>query len=189
MYHNTVYPEVYHQLRQRIACIGLGGVLGNDVFQGGVRNFHESKCRESFLNKPVHGDAKGCKAQHALLYGGTLANGKVQVKVRISHGRVLRELVAGQRFEPGEDVTCYGGWLLPAPSETEKHTYMSHIPGTDYVLDGLEFSNQFPTEGGAGLKLGYAMGLRPKCEDRVWEHVIATSGIGYMANTTTACPQ
>ena len=152
-------------------------------------NFHEALCRESFKNKPVHGDAKGCKAQRALLNGGTLANGKVHVKVRMSHGRVLRELVAGKRFEPGEDVTCYGGWLLPAPRETDKHTYMRHIPLTDYVLDGLEFSNQFPSEGGAGLRLGYSVALRPTCEDRAWEDVIASTGIGYMANTTTACPQ
>ena len=32
------------------------------------------------------------------------------------------------------------------------------------------------------------MSLTPQCEDQRWEAVIASSGIGYMANTVTRCP-
>jgi hypothetical protein len=128
-------------------------------------------------------------AQRALFNAGTLANGKVVVQVRKSHGRYLRQLVAGQDFQVGEDVTCYGGWLTRAPEETDEHTHTRRIPSTDYVLDGLEFSNQFPVGSAAGLKLGYMEALLPMCEISAWENTIASTGIGYMSNTTTACPQ
>jgi hypothetical protein len=120
--------------------------------------------------------------------GGTLHNGKVTIELRKSHGRMLRELIARVRFEPGDDVTCYGGFVMPAPPPSDEHTHMRHIPSTDYVLEGLPFSNCFPETMGAVCHLGYRIPLKPSCVDPDWTKMIATSGIGYMANTVTKCP-
>jgi hypothetical protein len=117
-----------------------------------------------------------------------LANGMVTVEFRQSHGRMLRELIAQTRFEPGADVTCYGGFVKPALTETDSDTHMRHIPLTDYVLEGLPFSNCFPTQPGAVFQLGYSVPLQPRCEDTAWTKIIESNGIGYMANTVTKCP-
>jgi hypothetical protein len=162
---------------------------GRPDFASDPSTFHEILCRESFRNNPVVGVTKGCQAQRALFYGGTLDNGKVALVKHLSHGVMLRELVAKMRFEEGDYVTCYGGLLGLAPSEeTELDTHMRHIPSTDYVLEGLPFSNCFPQQLGAVCALGYTVPLRPRCDDPAWEQVITSTGIGYMANTVTKCP-
>jgi hypothetical protein len=121
-----------------------------------------------------------------------LDNGKLAVEVHWSHGVQLRELIAGIRFEPDEVVTCYGGFVEKAPVLTESdvnmHTHVRQIPGTDYVLEGEPLSNCFPLKQGAMFDLGYSVSLKPQCADPRWAKVIASSGIGYMANTVTRCP-
>ena len=150
--------------------------------------FKETLCRKSFLNKMLRGRADGIQAQRALFAGGTLQNGKVRIEQRTSHGVIIRELVAGTRFEPGADVTCYGGFMERKPPEKEEHTHMRGIPSSDYVLNGIMFSNCFPTKSGAAFDIGPPVSLTPHCDDARWEEVIASSGIGYMANTVTRCP-
>jgi hypothetical protein len=150
--------------------------------------FQETICRNSFMDRRLQGSASGIAAQRALLTGGTLQNGKVKVEQRISHGMVIRELIAGIRFEPGADVTCYGGFVEKRPPETEEHTHMRGIPASDYALNGILFSGCFPIKPGAALKIGHSVALTPQCEDQRWEAVIASSGIGYFANTVTRCP-
>jgi hypothetical protein len=136
----------------------------------------------------VFGTTKGIQAQRALFHGGTLANGKLAVELCPSHGRMLRELVAKVRFEAGDDVCCYGGFVTLAPEEADSDTHMRHIPSTNYVLDGLPFSKCFPTRLGGVFELGYQVPLHPRCVTPAWEKVIETSGIGYIANTITKCP-
>jgi hypothetical protein len=172
-------------------CVGSCGEYGNE-FDKDPATFHESLCRKSFEQQPVFGITKGCKAQRVLLHGGTLDNGKVAVEWRWSHGLELRELIARKRFECGEVVTCYGGFAIKAPVVSEDEvgmdSHMRQIPGTDYVLEGAPFSNCFPVKQGAMFDLGYSAGLWPKCDHPGWAKVIASSGIGYMANTVTKCP-
>jgi hypothetical protein len=136
----------------------------------------------------LFGVTKGCRAQHALLHGGTLKNGKVAVDRRCSHGIRLRELVARIRFEVGDVVTCYGGLVKAAPSETDSDTHMRHIPLSDHVLDGLTFSNCFPEKVGSVLDHANTVSLQPRCQDPEWEKIIVSNGVGYMANTVTWCP-
>lgn len=136
----------------------------------------------------MFGVTKGCRAQHALLHGGTLKNGKVSVDRRCSHGIRLRELVARIRFEAGDVVTCYGGLVKAAPSETDSDTHMRHIPLSDHVLDGLPFSNCFPEKIGSVLDHANTVSLQPRCQDPEWEKIIVSNGVGYMANTVTWCP-
>jgi hypothetical protein len=152
--------------------------------------FHEQLCRNSFLRNPVSDGGAGIEAQRALLRGGTLLNGKVQVVSHWSHGQELRDLIAGVKFLPLEDVTCYGGQLGLAPPKNDGHTHMRHVPLSDYVLDGIEFSRTFPvaTTHGVGNKYGFMVPLQPQCVNPVWSDMIASSGIGYMANTHTICP-
>lgn len=171
------------------SCVGSGGD-GNHEFDTDPATFHESLCRKSFAQRPAFGVAKGCKAQRALFLGGTLDNGKVAVEVHWSHGVQLRELIAVTRFEPNDVVTCYGGLVEKAPvvKNPDGHTHTRQIPGTDYVLEGEPFSNCFPVKQGAMFALGYSVSLRPQCADPRWAKVIASSGIGYMANTVTRCP-
>jgi hypothetical protein len=138
------------------------------------------------MRDPVFGTGTGIQAQRALLYGGTLANGKVAVEFHPSHGLMLRELIAKVRFDPGDDVTCYGGLLMPAPKKEKDSD--THVPSVPFVLEGLQFSESFPTTLGGMYELGYHVPLRPRCETPAWEAVIATSGLGYMANTVTKCP-
>jgi hypothetical protein len=140
----------------------------------------------------VSGGGKGIRAQRALLEGGTLANGKVGVMFKTSHGHCIRELVARVKFHRGEVVTCYGGFLerVPGP-ETDEHwlTHMRHIPLNDHVLNGLEFSNTFPASNSIVLgKLGYREWLHPRGVGPEWIRIIESSGLGYMANTVTKCP-
>ena len=78
--------------------------------------------------------------------------------------------------------------MAPAPPDSDLHTHMRHIPLTDYVLEGLPFSNCFPKEAGAVFQLGYSVPLQPRCEDPAWTKIILSNGIGYMANTVTKCP-
>jgi hypothetical protein len=167
-------------------------VDGRQEFPQDPATFHEILCRRSFANRPVFGVAKGCKAQRALLHGGTLENRKLAVEVHWSHGVLLRELIAQVRFEHKDVVTCYGGFAEKAPvvkkSDVNMHTHMRQIPGTDYVLEGEPFSNCFPVKQGAMFDLGYSVPLRPQCADPRWAKVIASSGLGYMANTVTRCP-
>jgi hypothetical protein len=152
-------------------------------------DFHESLCRRSFEVLPVVGHGTGSVAQRALLSGGTIDNGKIAITWRKSHGVMLRELITLIRFEAGDCVTCYGGFVEPAPGESEHHTHMRHIPSSEYVLNGLPFANGFSTQPGAVSGLGYRVCLSPHCGDSQWDRVIATSGAGYMANTVTQCPQ
>lgn len=168
-------------------CIG-SSYEGRPDFDSDPTTFHETLCRDSFRQNPVPDKAKGCQAQRALLHGGTLDNGQLSVEVRWSHGRMLRELIAKARFEQGEIVSCYGGFVTPAPLETNLHTHMRHIPLTDYVLEGLPFADCFPVKLGAMFKLGYNVALRPRCKNPAWDKVITSSGVGYMANTVTRCP-
>ena len=130
----------------------------------------------------------GIQAQRALWLGGTLENGKVTIEMRRSHGRMLRELIARVRFEPGDDVTCYGGFVVPVPPQSDEHTHMRNLPSTDFVLEGLPFSTCFPQTGGAVSHLGFQVPLKPSCVDPAWTNIIASNGIGYMANTVTNCP-
>jgi hypothetical protein len=177
--------------RLSTSCVGSCGE-GRSEFDKDPATFHESLCRKSFEERPVFGITKGCKAQRVLLRGGTLDNGKVAVEVRWSHGLQLRELIAVKRFEHEEVVTCYGGFAIKAPKVMETKvrmdSHMRQIPGTDYVLEGAPFSDCFPMKQGAMFDLGYSARLRPTCENPEWAKVIASSGIGYMANTVTKCP-
>lgn len=172
--------------RDCFLCVGRGNGIKSG-FASRPERFHEELCRKSFRQDPVFGAAKGCQAQRALIHGGTLANGKVAVEVRWTHGRKLRELIAKVRFEPNEDVSCYGGFLQQAPSETDRHTHMRHVPLTDYVLEGQPFAGCFPVEEGF-TKFTLGVPLSPRCGDPAWDQVITSNGIGYMANTVTKCP-
>ena len=137
----------------------------------------------------VFGAGTGIQAQRALFHGGTLRNGKLAVEFRQSHGRMLRELIAKVRFEAGDDVSCYGGFLMPAPKkEKDSDTHMRRIPSSNFVLEGLQFSECVPTTLGGVYQLGYHLALHPRCEAPAWQEVITTSGLGYMANTVTKCP-
>ena len=150
--------------------------------------FHESLCRASFKQTPVVGDhGTGIDAQRAILFGGTLSNGKLQLQKRVSHGVAIRELIAMQDFPHGQIVTCYGGLLELAPTD-KKQTHMRCIPATNYVLNGVEFSKCFPCEHGAELALGVYVSMLPRCQTVGWATVICTTGLGYMANAVTRCP-
>jgi hypothetical protein len=162
----------------------VNGVL-ND-FHTAPHNFHEILCRASFKENPTSG--KGCRAQRALLHGGTILNGKVSVQVRHDHGRAVRELVCLKDVPPLEVVTCYGGFVGLAPAEKDEHTHMRHIPASGYVMDGDAFSSTMPEGNSAVSKLGVKIPLYPRCDDEKWASVVAGSGIGYMANTVTKCP-
>ena len=151
--------------------------------------FHEYLCRQSFLQKPVpsrHGT--GIDAERAILTGGTLSNGQLQVQMRDCHGVRLRELIPMRGYKPGAIVTCYGGFVGLAPPKGEHHTHMRQIPTTNYVLDGEEFSDCFPFQNGAVFGLGHTLAMTPRCENRAWEDIIRSTGLGYMANTITKCP-
>ena len=133
---------------------------------------------------------RGIAAQRALLYGGTLANGMVRLVKRRSHGRDIRELVAGVVFEAGDDVTCYGGMVSKQPSimtaqSKLQQTHVRNIPSSDYVLDGLEFSKCVPDE---PYPVENDKLLFPDCNDKRWTNVLLNTGVGYMANTVTKCP-
>ena len=141
------------------------------------------------MRDPVFGKGTGIQAQRALFQGGTLSNGKLAVEFHKSHGLVLRELIAKVRFETGDDVTCYGGFLMSAPKkEKDSDTHMRHIPTSNFVLEGRQFSECFPTTVGGVFQLGFQVSLHPRCGTTAWEEVIATNGLGYMANTVTKCP-
>jgi hypothetical protein len=131
----------------------------------------------------VLGTGKGSIAQHALKYGGTLANGKVFVRFGRSHGHDLNALIAGVDFFHHDVVTIYGGAACLAPEEKAEDTHMRHIRLSDYVLNGLAFASAFPKEFSPD---GQTMGPRGLNEE--WTRLIETSGIGYMANTRTRCP-
>jgi hypothetical protein len=149
-------------------------------------SFHEILCRQSFERHPTRG--KGKPAQWALFNAGTLDNCKVHVNILESHGIPLRELVAGVRFEPGDDVTLYGGLLEPGRIETDLDTHTRHIPLNDWVLNGQMFSESFPSGQGGTYNLGIREKLTPRCKSKEWERVIRTTGLGYLANTVTKCP-
>lgn len=151
--------------------------------------FHESLCRQSFLDRPVVGrHGKGIDAERAIMTGGTLSNGQLQVQIRQSHGVRLRALIAMVTYMPNDIVTCYGGFLERAPPKAEAGTHMRSVPLTSFVLNGEEFSNCFPSHHGAEFDLGRTMSMTPRCVDRAWEDVINSTGVGYMANTVTKCP-
>jgi hypothetical protein len=158
--------------RDCFLCVGRGNGIKSG-FASRPERFHEELCRKSFRQDPVFGAAKGCQAQRALIHGGTLANGKVAVEVRWTHGRKLRELIAKVRFEPNEDVSCYGGFLQQAPSETDRHTHMRHVPLTDYVLEGQPFAGCFPVEEGF-TEFTLRVPLSPRCGDPAWDQIIAS---------------
>ena len=123
------------------------------------------------------------------MHGGTLANGKVSVQVRHSHGRALRELVTEVDFQSGDVVTCYGGFACRAPvDEKDEHTHMRHIPSSDLVLNGLPFANTFPDDHSTTQRLGWMVPLKPRSGDKKWDKVISDTEIGYMANSVTSCP-
>ena len=166
-------------------CLGSSSD-GEWQFDSDPLTFHEELCRQSFRCNPVFGISKGVQAQRALFHGGTLKNGKVALEWKESHGVMLRELIAKTRFKPGEDVTCYGGFVELAPPVSDEHTHMRHIPLTDYVLEGLPFANCFPTKRGKVVSLGYDVPLHPRCDDPSWAKVIVSNGIGYMCNTSEA---
>ena len=168
-------------------CTLIGPVNGvlND-FHTSPHNFHEILCRASFKKNPTNG--KGCRAQRALLHGGTILNGKVSVQVRHAHGRAVRELVCLEDVPPLGVVTCYGGFVGLAPDEKDEHTHMRHLPASDYVMDGDAFSSTIPEGNSAASKFGVEIPLFPCCDNEQWAFVVASSGIGYMANTMTKCP-
>jgi hypothetical protein len=140
------------------------------------------------VNRPVWGSSNGIQAQRALLNGGTIQNGKVSIQLRMSHGVVIRELIARIRFQPRDDVTCYGGFVEKQPPEGEEDTHMRRIPLTNYVLNGIAFSGCFPSQSGGVFRVGPGVSLKPQCADPQWEKVIVSCGLGYMANTVTKCP-
>jgi hypothetical protein len=177
---HTIYQ--YHLL-----YVGLKHVIKTDL-EGDPAKFHEALCRASFEKDPVRDGGTGCAAQRALLHGGTLTNGKVAIQFRESHGKPLRELVAKKRFNEGDDVTCYGGFVGLAPMEKQDHTHMRSIPLSDYVLCGQAMSDCFPGEPCALYSIGHIIALSPHCQNPDWAVQIASSGIGYMANTVTKCP-
>ena len=154
--------------------------------EGDGSDFHELLCRQSFERAPATN--RGIRAQRALQESGTLANGKVYVTIRESHGTSLRELVAGVRFDPGEAVTLYGGLLEPGRKETVVDTHARHIPLMDCVLNGKDFANAFPSSERWHFNGGHTVKLKPHCANKHWDKVICTTGIGYMANTVTKCP-
>jgi hypothetical protein len=157
--------------------------------RGDAALFHENLCRQSFKQYPVQGaHGAGIDAERAILKGGTLSNGQVEIQFRESHGAVLRELISMFGYKPKEIVTCYGGFLGEAPPKDEDHNHMRHIPTTNYVLDGEEFSGCFPFEYGGVFTMGRTVAMTPRCDDKAWEEVISGNGIGYMANTATKCP-
>jgi hypothetical protein len=165
--------------------IGFVSVAGRGMW-GNPSIFHEILCRQSFERRTAK--RTGIRAQRALFNAGTLDNSKVVVQIRKCHGVPLRELVAGIRFEQGDDVTLYGGFLEVAVKETNEHTHTRHIPGEHHVLNGQDFANCFPTGAGGLYNLGLHESLTPRCVSKDWECVIRTTGVGYMANTVTRCP-
>lgn len=166
-------------------CIGFP-IIQNLGMRADPSTFHEILCRQSFERGPTRG--KGLRAQRALFNAGTLDNLKVHVSILESHGTMLRELIASVRFEPGDDVTLYGGFLEPERPETDLDTHTRHIPLMDFVLNGQELADSFPSRQGGGYNLGVHAKLRPRCESKDWERVICTTGLGYLANTVTICP-
>ena len=129
------------------------------------------------------GSGKGSIAQRALKFGGTLANGKVCVRFRRSHGHNLNELIAGVDFVHHDVVTIYGGEACQAQEETEDDTHMRRLRLSGYVLDGLAFANTFPKQ-----PITDGQTLRPTGLIDQWTRLIETSGIGYMASSRTQCP-
>jgi hypothetical protein len=140
----------------------------------GAHRCHELQAWAYFYVNPVAPRVRGCKAQHALNTGGTLANKIVYVAHRHDGDRGL---FAGHDLMPRTIATLYGGQLRrliesqrlvatdsapagahpsagdmmdrAAPADVEgdegPNTHVRHLPGNDIVaLDGLPFANWLP---------------------------------------------
>ena len=128
----------------------------------------------------------------------TLTNGKVYVSIStLTSPTPMLGLFAGERFEPGDPVTLYGGVLGDVDeyrTAPRVDTHVMKVPGGDWIRDGKPFADCFPivSECDPSINTAYLSELKqpptarshvlPMCDDSALSIYIRSNGIGYMAN-------
>jgi hypothetical protein len=114
---------------------------------------HELSCRYYFYQHPVaRSGCTGWPAQSALRTGGTIANGKVYVKLRTVCGHECAGLFAGCDFDKGDVATLYGGVITAHELASDTHSRCDRGLGKGRFYDGHPHSALFvPSPGSEHL--------------------------------------